>query len=691
MPRQCIAHHIIFALFCCRRFTMPTYNVKVTTGNILHASTMANVFLKLVGTEGESDRTRLVRFKGAFLRGRTGEYKVYCPSSLGSLVLVQLDKQRIYFFPKDDWFCSKIVVTTPEKDTVHFPWYRWLSDGEVVAIRAGTAKRLCDDKHPLAMYNREKEKKSRTEEYSWSVYLEGIPQCLKVDNPLDLPAEVRFSFTKTTQFLFTSANGLAELKLKGLADCKEPWPALEHIDRVFCSKTTESSEYVQEHWKEDKFFGYELLNGVNPMMVRRCTELPPNFPVTDEMVQPFLTEGSCLTTELQNGNIFLCDYKILEGVPTNVVNDKQQYQAAPLCLLYLNSDGDLLPIAIQLKQQPGDLNPIFLPSDSEHDWLLAKIFVRSAEFNVHQLNSHLLRTHMLAEVFSVATLRNFPMVHPLYKLLIPHTRYTLHINHLARLFLIGKYGVFTMFFATGGDGASEILKRAFASLTYSSLCLPEDIAARGLESVPRFYYRDDGLKLWDIINRYVQGMVQHYYPSDSDVQQDTELQSWIKEIFTHGFLEQSSTGIPQCFSSVEQVIKFITMVIFTVSAQHGAVNSGQYDFGGWMPNNPFSLQCPPPTKKGCSDENTILQTLPDVNITVQGMVTTWVLSRRSNDFVPLGVYPEEHFSEDVPCKIMKELREELDLLSKNITIRNNTLELPYPYLCPMEVENSVAI
>ncbi|KAG9346432.1 hypothetical protein JZ751_006743 [Albula glossodonta] len=613
---------------------MPTYNVKVTTGNILHASTMANVFLKLVGTEGESDRTRLVRFKGAFLRGRTGEYKVYCPSSLGSLVLVQMDKQRIHFFPKDDWFCSKIVVTTPEKDTVHFPWYRWLSDGEVVAIRAGTAKRLCDDEHPLAVYNREKEKKGRTEEYR-----------------------------------------LAELKLKGLADCKEPWPALEHIDRVFCSKTTESSEYVQEHWKEDKFFGYELLNGVNPMMVRRCTELPSNFPVTDEM----------------NGNIFLCDYKILEGVPTNVVNDKQQYQAAPLCLLYLNPDGDLLPIAIQLKQQPGDLNPIFLPSDSEHDWLLAKIFARSAEFNVHQLNSHLLRTHMLAEVFSVATLRNFPMVHPLYKLLIPHTRYTLHINHLARLFLIGKNGVFTMFFATGGDGASEILKRAFKSLTYSSLCLPEDIAARGLESVPRFYYRDDGLKLWDIINRYVEGMVRHYYPSDSDVQQDTELQSWIKEIFTHGFLEQSSTGIPQCFSSVEQVIKFITMVIFTVSAQHGAVNSGQYDFGGWMPNNPFSLQCPPPTKKGCSDENTILQTLPDVNITVQGMVTTWVLSRRSTDFVPLGVYPEEHFSEDVPCKIMNKLKEELDLLSKNITIRNNTLELPYPYLCPMEVENSVAI
>lgn len=48
----------------------------------------------------------------------------------------------------------------------------------------------------------------------------------------------------------------------------------------------------------------------------------------------------------------------------------------------------------------------------------------------------------------------------------------------------------------------KILQRSLSSLTYSSLCIPDDIAERGLESVPNFYYRDDGLKLWDIIYRY---------------------------------------------------------------------------------------------------------------------------------------------------------------------------------------------
>ena len=35
------------------------------------------------------------------------------------------------------------------------------------------------------------------------------------------------------------------------------------------------------------------------------------------------------------------------------------------------------------------------------------------------------------------------------------------------------------------------------------------------------------------------------------------------------------TGFPECFHTVEEVIKFITVVIFTVTAQHSAVNDGQ--------------------------------------------------------------------------------------------------------------------
>uniref|UniRef100_A0A3Q3GCI4 Arachidonate 12-lipoxygenase, 12R-type-like n=1 Tax=Labrus bergylta TaxID=56723 RepID=A0A3Q3GCI4_9LABR len=472
----------------------------------------------------------------------------------------------------------------------------------------------------------------------WDVYKEGLPHCMKADNASSLPCEVVFSFTKTKEFALTLLN-----------------PAV-------------ISEYVQQHWKDDAFFGYQYLNGVNPSLIRRCSALPENFTVTDEMV--FLRGGGCLSGEIQKGNIYLCDYKQLDGVKPNTINGKKQYLMAPLVLLHKTPDDKLMPIAIQLKQTPGEDNPIFFPTDSEYDWLMAKIFVRSADFNEHQLNVHLLRTHLLAEVFAVSLLRNVPMVHPLYKLLIPHTRYTLQINFMARLALISETG-----------GMITILKRSLSSMTYSSLCLPDDIAERGMISVPNYHYRDDGLKLWDIIHKFVKGVLCHYYKTDAEVHQDSELQKWIQDIYEHGFLSQS----------LDELIKFVTMVIFTCSGQHSAVNSGQYDYGGWMPNTPMTLQRAPPTTKGTTSEATMLQTLPDVNVTVQGMSTLWLLSKQSSDFVALGQFAEDHFCEEIPSKLIKDFQGQLEILSTVLKTRNKSLEVPYTYMDPALLENSVAI
>lgn len=58
------------------------------------------------------------------------------------------------------------------------------------------------------------------------------------------------------------------------------------------------AEYVQEHWREEEFFGYQLLNGINPMMIQRCSMLPKNFPVTEDMVKDSLG-GSSLEIEMK--------------------------------------------------------------------------------------------------------------------------------------------------------------------------------------------------------------------------------------------------------------------------------------------------------------------------------------------------------------------------------------------------------
>ncbi|XP_061586262.1 polyunsaturated fatty acid lipoxygenase ALOX15B-like [Cololabis saira] len=503
---------------------------------------------------------------------------------------------------------------------------------------------------------------------------------MKADGPFSLPYDDQYSRSRDVEAGFTLGKAIIELKLEEWILHKDEWTSIRDIGSLYEKHRTPVSDYVREHWMDDDFFGYQFLNGINPRLIQRCKALPESFPVCSNVK---------LQEEIKNGNIFLCDYKILDGVETNTINEKKQYLAAPLVLLRLDG-GKMKPIAIQLKQTPGQDNPVFRPTD-HCDWLLAKIFVRSADFNLHELNSHLLSTHLLADVFAVSLKRNLPMVHPVYKLLIPHFRYTLFINSAARKSLISTDGVFTKFAASGGEGMWTILRRSLETLTYRSLCIKDDIKDRGLGDVPNFYYKEDGEKLWDIIHRFVEEMLGLYYKYDNQVKQDCEVQNWILDIFKHGFLSCKENGIPDKFESLPDLVKFVTMVMYTCSAQHSAVNTGQYDFYGWMPNGPSSLQLPPPTTKGEVTQERILATFPNMETTVNAMATVWLLSKTFGDAVHLGDYPQKQFTEECSRLKIRAFQRELKKLSSEINDRNKNMEIKYTYLDPLVMENSVSV
>ena len=97
----------------------------------------------------------------------------------------------------------------------------------------------------------------------------------------------------------------------------------------------------------------------------------------------------------------MVDYKILEGIPHYGQNRKdleRRYMCASLGLFYVQGSGDLVPIAIQLHQQPSDDNPIWTPNDSELDWLCAKLWLRNSDAQFHQVSQWVLcriRSHDL--------------------------------------------------------------------------------------------------------------------------------------------------------------------------------------------------------------------------------------------------------------------------------------------------------
>ncbi|XP_024865426.1 hydroperoxide isomerase ALOXE3-like isoform X2 [Kryptolebias marmoratus] len=320
----------------------------------------------------------------------------------------------------------------------------------------------------------------------------------------------------------------------------------------------------------------------------------------------------------------------------------------------------------------------------------------------------------MSELVAMATIRNLPMVHPVYKLLVPHFRFTLEIDMLARQLLISDGGSLKEYTAVGGAATLEFLRKASASLTYQDLCFPDDITGRGMDSVPGYYYRDDGLRLWDIIHRYVDGIISCYYRCDDDVIRDSELQSWINEIIVFGHLGDEKRGFPHFFSLALELTDFVTMVIFTASAQHAAVNNSQVkslknrsdgglfqssltrphllfqlDYFGWMPNAPVGLQRPPPACRGQCSERSLLDSFPDINATAHGLATLYLLSKKPSDFVPLGSSAEQHFTETVPMEMAAHFRGDLKRLSCDIRARNVDLKLPYVYLDPAEVEDSM--
>ena len=61
----------------------------------------------------------------------------------------------------------------------------------------------------------------------------------------------------------------------------------------------------------------------------------------------------------------------------------------------------------------------------------------------------------------MATMRNLPDAHPLYRLLQPHFRYTIGINTAARLKLINSGGIIDQAFSIGKKGKEKFFQRAY--------------------------------------------------------------------------------------------------------------------------------------------------------------------------------------------------------------------------------------
>jgi arachidonate 15-lipoxygenase len=464
--------------------------------------------------------------------------------------------------------------------------------------------------------------------------------------------------------------------------------------------------------QEDKAFAAQRVSGVNPLVIERLHSLLPKFPVTDDQYQSVMGANDSLQKALAENRLYITDYEVLseiEPAPPDIGNDTQKYIYHPIALFAVEPGNcpnrRLVPVAIQCEQDPKD-NPIFVApclksSLSERwAWQMAKLIVQIADANYHEFISHLGGTHLRMEPIAIATYRKLPVTHPLGKLLLPHFEGTLFINDSAVKGLVNPGG--TVDKVAAGTLKSSIMLSVKGAKNYpyvfNESSLPKVLKARGTDDVqclPNYPYRDDGLLIWDAIHEWVSSYLSLFYPNDSAVQNDVAIQDWIKDLTDpkggqiEGIGEQTMPGVPGKIETLEYLIEAVTLIIFTGSANHAAVNFPQSTLMTYMPNMPLAGYRPAPkTTIGVSEQN-YLDLLPPISQADNQMNMTYLLG--SVYYTKLGYYGDSYFDNDHVKQFLNVFQEKLISIEIEITDRNNVRPTDYNTLLPSKIPQSINI
>ena len=447
---------------------------------------------------------------------------------------------------------------------------------------------------------------------------------------------------------------------------------------------------IHRDYHRDDVFAEMRVAGSNPVMLRRVSALDDRFPVTEAIYRSALP-GDSLAAAGAEGRLYLADFSMLEGMENGRFPVIQKYIYAPLALFAVNkATGKLVPIAIQCKQRPGPDNPIFTPDDG-YNWLIAKTIVGIADGNVHEAVTHLGRTHLFVEPFVVSTVRQLASNHPLFLLLVPHYEGTTAINRAAWRFLVSDTGPVDTLLGGTIQGTRGLAASGLQSYVFREAMLPTALKARGVDdpqALPHYPYRDDALLLWNAIREWVSDYVALYYLSDGDVAQDTELAAWAAEIGSNDGGRLKGLGRDGKLDTRDELIDAATLIIYTCSVQHAAVNFPQYDLMSYAPAMPLASYRPAPTTKKGGTPADYLAMLPPLGVAELQMELAYLLG--SVYYNTLGEYRSGHFQDARVQAPLAAFQKRLAEIGKTIRTRNQTRR-PYEYLIPTKIPQSINI
>lgn len=663
------------------------YRIAIRTGTRFGAGTDAAITVVLVGEHGESEPRPLARrFHNDFEAGAEDVYVALAPD-LGELVALRFTNPGGL---AGDWLLDAARITTDTR-TWEFPHFRWIPGDAMTEVLEGTARLPQHAHREREIAARNAQLLARREMYPWrsAEATTGLPGALDIGPERPLPRDERYRPVGLNSIEAVFAKTMASLKLHAPVLTKA-WNAA--VDTLDLFKGLELPP-IARRWQDDEEFARQAIQGISPYHIELATALPPGLPLADADVRGLLapgpspdpSPGQSLAQALAARRVFLLDFSILHDIPMYRTDDEQRWAPPARCLLYLDDARRLRPLAIQLGRDP-ERDPVFTPRDSAHDWLAAKIYARCSEGNIHQMIEHALRTHFVVEPFAMATMRNLPDPHPVYKLLRRHFRYTFAINDMARTGLLATGGVFDDFIATGGPAKGHLAlgKKGYARWTLRDNQPRHDLARRGVldpEVLPSYPYRDDALLLWDAIEAYVGEVLGHFYRTDADLTADAELAAWWEDLTTRGLPPEKLPCAE--LRRVADLTEILTTVVFSASVRHASVNYLQYEHYGYVPNAPLCMRLPPPAKKGTLGEGDFAKMLPTKSQTQWQIAMGRALASFGEDeefLLHEGGWREDYFREPELHAIQARFFERLRAQRDAVHARNARTDFPYTVL-----------
>ncbi|XP_061998342.1 linoleate 13S-lipoxygenase 2-1, chloroplastic-like isoform X3 [Rosa rugosa] len=521
-------------------------------------------------------------------------------------------------------------------------------------------------------------------------------------------------------------------------------------DDLLLFETPEILDRDKFSWFRDEEFSRQTLAGLNPYSIELVTEWPLKSKLDPEIYGP---AESLITTELvekeirgfmtvnealKRKKLFILDY---HDLLMPYVNKVREVEGTTLygsrTLFFLTENGTLRPVAIELTRPPIGDKPqwkeVFTPTwDATGCWLwrLAKAHVCAHDAGYHQLVIHWLRTHCCTEPYIIAANRQLSAMHPIYRLLHPHFRYTMEINALARESLINAGGIIEACFSPA-KYSIELSSAAYDQLwRFDMEALPTDLIRRGMAvedptaehgvklTIEDYPFANDGLILWDAIKEWVGDYVNHYYPDPTLVESDNELQAWWTEVRTKGHADKKDEPWWPVLKTPEDLIHTLTTIIWVTAGHHAAVNFGQYMYAGYFPNRPTIARSNMPTEDPNDDlfkiflkkpEAALLRCFPSQIQATKVMAVLDVLSNHSPDEEYIGGNMESSWAENPVIKAaferfngnLKKLEGIIDEKNTNMKLKNRVGAgvVPYELLKPFSesgvtgkgVPNSISI